>query len=62
MNSIDKLITELHSQLIEKEQKINELQQRIDKAKEYVKKEEHSNWVLYGRNVLLKILGDKENE
>ena len=33
-----------------------DLQIIIDKAIEYIKKEEHSNWVIYGRTVLLKIL------
>ena len=34
---MDNLILELHEQLIEKEQKINELRYRIDKAIEYIK-------------------------
>lgn len=41
MDSKDNLILELHEQLIEKEQKINELRDRIDKAIEYIEK--HSN-------------------
>lgn len=33
---MDNLILELHEQLIEKEQKINELRDRIDKAIEFI--------------------------
>ena len=33
---MDNLILELHGQLIEKEQKINELRDRINKAIEYI--------------------------
>ena len=41
---MDNLILELHEQLIEKEQKINELRDRIDKAIEYIEKYADENF------------------
>ena len=41
----------------------NELQRRIDKAIEYINEEVTSNWVMYGRSVLLDILkGSDSND
>ena len=69
MNSKDKLITELHTQLIEKEQENNQLKAKIDKAIEYIKEnciddEFYINLSNKEKCIIkvLEILGDKENE
>ena len=77
-DSKDNLITELHSQLIEKEQKINtqaleiaKLNKVLGKIKELVKNYEELEKILgagkprfqlYKLQEILKSLGDKENE
>ena len=39
-----------------------DMKRKIDKAIEYIKQLEHSEWITFGRKILLEILQGKEQE
>ena len=44
------------------QQELTKYKERCEKAIEYVKQLEHSDWVSFGRTILLEILQDKEDK
>lgn len=52
---------DLYKVCIIQQKEIERLHSIIKEVREYVKKENHSNWVMYGRDEILEIL-DKENK
>ena len=44
------------------QQELTKYKERCEKAVEYIKQLEHSDWITFGRKILLEILQDKENK
>ena len=59
---IDSYETKIESLEILQQENTN-LKERIDKAIAYIEKLEHSDWITFGRKILLEILkGEQKNE